>query len=133
MTAPDPPNGLDLRPGTRVWVGGNDVAAKRALEPFLHQTVRPPSGPIDAAFIAPLSNDEAIYFARKIERRLATDGAIWVVAHATTQATAVEIGMEFDALASSLNATEHGAVRSIQLDALHRAVRFQRNSAKGND
>ena len=133
MTLQDPPSGLDLRPGTRVWVGGNDLAAKRALDPFLVRTVRPPSGPIDAAFIAPLSDDEAWYFARKILPRLATDGAIWVVTSGTAEPPPLEIEEKLDALASLLNPTRNLAVESIRLDAVHRAVRFRDISAERNE
>ena len=68
-----------VKPESRVWVGGHNVAARRATEIHLAGTARPPTGPIDLAFIAPESIDEAVYFAQKISPRLVQDAVIWVV------------------------------------------------------
>jgi len=70
---------LGLQPGVRVWVGGHDLAAKRVVEPLLSDTTRPPTGPVDIAFIAPESADEAAYFLDKIDARLEKDGVAWII------------------------------------------------------
>ena len=66
-------------PGTRVWVGGHFAAGKRALEASLVGAGRPPTGAVEAAFMVPLTVDEALYFAGKIGPRLASGGRIWLV------------------------------------------------------
>ncbi len=70
---------MRIEPGMRVWVGGHNVEARREIERHLDDTLRPPTGSIDKAFIAPQSVDEAIHFARKLLTRLVPDGSIWVV------------------------------------------------------
>ena len=70
---------LGIQPGVRVWVGGHNLSAKRLLEPLLVETTRPPTGPVDIAFIAPESADEAAYFLGKIEARLDQTGAVWII------------------------------------------------------
>lgn len=40
---------------------------------------RPPTGPIDAVIVTPVSADEALYFARKSAPRLTPDGHVWIV------------------------------------------------------
>ncbi len=68
-----------LHSGTRAWVGGHNHEAKAALEPFLNGVQRPPEGPLDIAFIAPLSVDEGLYFAGKLALRLTPAAAVWIV------------------------------------------------------
>jgi len=68
-----------IMPGARVWVGGLDVGARRVVEELLAGAVRPPEGPIDAAFICPAAVDEAVYFAGKLRPRIGCRGAIWIV------------------------------------------------------
>jgi len=46
---------------------------------LLSGLARPPSGPLDAVIVTPLSTDEALYFARKSAARLTPDGHVWVV------------------------------------------------------
>ncbi len=70
---------LGIKPGVRIWMGGHNVAAKAEIEPHLTGTERPPEGPIDLAFIAPQTCDEAVYFAGKLRRRLSATGVIWVL------------------------------------------------------
>jgi hypothetical protein len=41
--------------------------------------IRPPTGPLDAAFITPRSVDEALHFARKLRARMAPTGALWII------------------------------------------------------
>jgi hypothetical protein len=68
-----------ITPGSRVWIGGNNTDARREIEILAGDAQRPPTGEIDRGFIAPLSVEECVYFARKIRPRLAQDGSIWVV------------------------------------------------------
>ncbi len=68
-----------LGPGKRVWVGGHFAAGKRAVEASVVGSERPPTGAVDAAFVVPLTVDEALYFAGKIGPRLASGGRIWLV------------------------------------------------------
>lgn len=63
----------------RVWVGGHQIQAKRIIEPYLTHAIKPPTGEIDIAFVAPESLDEAAYFSEKIQPRLTPDAMIWVV------------------------------------------------------
>jgi len=68
-----------IRPGLRVWVGGHGLAAKQEIEKHLEGTERPPTGPLDAALIAPLTTDEALYFAGKLRPRLERGAVVWIV------------------------------------------------------
>ena len=64
---------------SRVWIGGHCQGAKRIVVAALIHAARPPEGPIDAGFLAPLTVDECSYFAAKIRPRLVSGGGIWVV------------------------------------------------------
>ena len=64
---------------SRVWIGGHCQGAKRIVVAALIHAARPPEGPIDAGFLAPLTVDECSYFAAKICPRLVPGGPIWVV------------------------------------------------------
>lgn len=64
---------------SRVWIGGHCQRAKRIVVAALIHAARPPEGPIDAGFLAPLTVDECAYFAAKIRPRLMRGGGIWVV------------------------------------------------------
>jgi hypothetical protein len=64
---------------SRIWIGGNNVPARRAIELLVGNMERPPTGEIDRAFLAPSTTDEAVYFARKLRSRLAADSFIWIV------------------------------------------------------
>lgn len=68
-----------VRPATRVWIGGNNTEARREIELLVGGLERPPTGPIDRAFVSPSSTDEAIYFARKLRPRLASESSVWIV------------------------------------------------------
>jgi hypothetical protein len=76
---------LGVAPGCRVWLGGHNRSATRRIEPLLGGAARPPGGPVDLAFVAPRTMDEAIYFAEKIRSRLAADGRIWIVSSANAE------------------------------------------------
>ena len=64
---------------SRVWIGGHCQGAKRIVVAALIHAARPPEGPIDAGFLAPLTVDECAYFAEKLRPRLVPGGPIWVV------------------------------------------------------
>lgn len=74
---------LGLRTGLRIWVGGNNTDARREIEQYLSETTRPPTGPLDAAFITPNTSEEAAYFAAKLKPRLTPDACVWVVVPGT--------------------------------------------------
>ena len=68
-----------IAPASRIWVGGNNVAARREIELLLGDLARPPTGEIDRAFVSPSTTDEAVYFARKLRPRLDPDSSVWIV------------------------------------------------------
>ncbi len=70
---------LGVRPGLRVWLGGQDVATRRIVEQAVKGTIRPPTGSIDLAVICPVSLDEALYFAKKLQPRLVPSASCRVV------------------------------------------------------
>ncbi len=78
---------LGIQPAVRVWVGGHNLATKRVVKPFLTDTTRPPTGPVDIALIVPETADEAAYFLGKIEARLEQDGVAWIILPPQTLAT----------------------------------------------
>lgn len=65
--------------GARIWLGGHNQTTKAILESMLPGTHRPPTGPLDVAYIVPRSIDEAVYFAGKVSTRLVRGGEIWVI------------------------------------------------------
>lgn len=69
----------NFEPGTRVWLGGHDLRTRRIIEKHLAGAFRPPTGPIDAALIAPKTNDEALYFACKLRNRVVAKGILWII------------------------------------------------------
>ncbi len=76
----DPPSDhWTIRAGMRLWLGGNNVAARRLAAPLLVGTSRPAEGPLDAAIITPLTWDEACYFLEKLAPRLTPNGVAWIV------------------------------------------------------
>lgn len=68
-----------VAPQRRIWVGGNNVNARREIELLIGEAQRPPEGELDVALVAPLTADEALYFTRKIRSRLVPGGAAWIV------------------------------------------------------
>lgn len=88
-----------LPPGARIWVGGHDRAARRALEAVVAGAPRPPTGPIDAAFVAPETLDEAAYFVDKVLPRLVPSGVIWIVT-STTGGTTIDHDALHDMMAN---------------------------------
>lgn len=66
-------------PSLRVWIAGNHAEAKQVANRHFRHAVRPPVGPIDGAVIAAQSTDEAVYFAAKVQGRLAAHGTLWIL------------------------------------------------------
>jgi hypothetical protein len=69
---------------SRVWVAGHNARTKAEVDNLLSGAVRPPTGPVDIAFIVPDSVGEAEYFASKVRPRLTPEGSLWVVLSAST-------------------------------------------------
>lgn len=112
---------FDLAPGARVWVGGHDREARRAVERLVGSAWRLPRGPIDAAFVTPESVDEAEYFADKALSRLSPEGRVWVV-------YSVEGGSVLDVarLKDKLGCLGLQAQRDVQVNDAIRCVAFRR-------
>lgn len=72
----------------RVWVGGHDRVVKRALVSALTDTVSPPAGELDAAFVAAMGIDEAAYFTRKVWPRLLGGGSLCLILSKTDSESA---------------------------------------------
>jgi hypothetical protein len=66
-------------PEDRVWTGGHDEAARHLVNLAIGPVVRPPTGPLDAVVVTPLTVDECAYFLGKVLPRLAPGGRLWVV------------------------------------------------------
>jgi len=81
MTGADGPAAGDLGigPGMRIWVGGHNLDAKRAVAPFLVGVARPVEGPLDVAVVCPSAPDEAAYFCSKVRSRLAAGSRLYVL------------------------------------------------------
>lgn len=62
-----------------VWIGGNDLDARREIEDIAASLKAPPNVPIDCAFITPNVAEEAAYFAKKLSPRLVSGAPVWVV------------------------------------------------------
>ena len=60
-------------------MGGHNVEAKREIERLVAGLARPVTGPLDAAFVAPVDEDEALYFAWKLRGRLLPGGQVWII------------------------------------------------------
>lgn len=68
-----------ITPTSKIWVGGNNVEARREIELLVGHLERPPTGQIDIAFVSPSTTDEAVYFARKLRPRLTPGSSVWIV------------------------------------------------------
>ena len=69
--------------GARAWLGGHDTQARGLVERRLAGVPRPPTGPLDAAFLTPRSVEEALHFARKLRDRLTPGGTLTVIRRKT--------------------------------------------------
>jgi len=88
--APDAPN-------LRVWIAGNHAEAKQIANRHFRHAVRPPVGPIDGAVIAAGTTDEAVYFAAKVQQRLAAHGTLWILLSDSAADAAGGAALELDA------------------------------------
>ncbi len=84
-----------------VWVGGHNLKARRRIEKLLPATGRRPTGAVDAAFIAPETVGEAVYFAGKLRNRLRPAGQIWVVCASRESQGQVQVKEVFSALVNN--------------------------------
>jgi hypothetical protein len=115
----------DLPVTARVWVGGHNLAAKLEIERRLVATVRPPTGPLDAGFVAPISTDEAVYFAEKLRSRLVPTGVIWIAYADPTSTRNPAMGVELDDLTRQLVALGFSAGGRSRLGDQHTAISFR--------
>jgi len=67
-----------IAPTTSVWIGGNDLDARKEIEVIAGSFRGPPETPIDCAFITPKIAAEAAYFAKKLSSRLVPGAPVWV-------------------------------------------------------
>lgn len=105
---------LIVSPGSRIWLGGNNVACRMLLEPLVAHCQRPPTGVLDEALIAPRSADEAVYFAGKLLARLVSGGLMWIVFAEPPEPADVVAGLTRDRLCAVLTAfgaAESGRIR----------------------
>lgn len=91
-----------ITPNSRIWLGGNNVSARREIELLTGDAQRPPAGELDCALIAPLSADEALYFARKVRSRLVAGGALWIAYPRRSSASQEEFTGDFDDMVVAL-------------------------------
>jgi len=70
---------LGVAPTASVWIGGNNLNARRRIEAVVSSLRGSPEQPIDCAFITPAVAEEASYFAKKLSSRLLPDATVWVV------------------------------------------------------
>lgn len=122
-----------ISPGKRIWVAGHCRRARRVIYAALRHATRPPRGPIDVGFVAPLSVDECLYFAGKIRPRLMRGGRIWVV---YVRADPTSIG-EFDGSTEELQlalATLGFCDRvEVELENHYKSVGFRFDPAESTD
>ena len=87
---PDLPSApWNIRAGMRLWLGGNNVVARRLIAPLLVGTSRPTHGALDAAIITPLTWDEACYFLEKLAPRLVPGGTVWIIESSPSSAPSI--------------------------------------------
>jgi len=92
----------DVNPSSRIWIGGNNTDARREIELIVGDAQRPPTGELDRAFIAALSGDEVLYFARKLRSRLVTSSSLWIVYPKRGSPKAQEFSGNFEEMAVRL-------------------------------
>ncbi len=70
---------LGINNDDRVWIGGHQLEAKKLATTICVGITKPPTGPLDAAIITPITSEEAAYFATKLQSRLISGGNIWII------------------------------------------------------
>ena len=120
---------LGVRSGQRLWVGGHNLAAKREIEKYLADTVRPATGPVDMAFIMPEVIDEAVYFASKIRARLSPEGSLCVVVQEGDRAEATRKFLSSEELISRLETAGFSKTEVVPLGGSFRVIRFAHSSS----
>ena len=113
-----------VKPGLRVWVGGHNTDAKRQIETHLAGTTRPPTGPIDIAFIAPFFSNEAAHFATKLRDRLTSDGPLWVIHPDPAQIRAADFEITEADLRTALAATGYAPSGVVPMSDAYISTRF---------
>lgn len=115
---------LGLRAGLRIWLGGNNADARREIEHYLSETTRPPTGPLDAAFITPNTSDEAVYFAEKLKPRLTPDARVWVVVPRTDNSATQSTTNRMSELVSQVTGAGFTLAREMSFHAGFRGIVF---------
>jgi hypothetical protein len=67
-----------VSPTASVWVGGNNLDARREVEAVVSSLRASPDQPIDCAFITPTVVEEASYFAAKLSSRFVSGATVWI-------------------------------------------------------
>ena len=106
---------LGLCAGLRIWLGGHNTDARREIEHYLSETTRPPTGLLDAAFITPVTSEEAAYFAAKLKPRLTPDACLWVVVPGTNNSATQSAADPLSELVSQVTQTGLTLVRKASL------------------
>jgi hypothetical protein len=112
--------------GKAVWLGGNDVAVRQVLENSLSSAHRPAGGPLDVAFVTPLSVDEAVYFACKLKKRFRASGELWIVfaSDPSPSADSTDAPIDAEQLIDQLELAGFHKVAAAEMGGEVRWVRF---------
>jgi hypothetical protein len=110
---------------TRIWIGGHDLDARREVSIRLVGAARPATGPIDLAFITPLTVDEALYFAEKLRPRLTPGGAVWIVHGETDDSEQDATHLTAAQLAVAAAARGWTAAREVPISERSSSTRFE--------
>ena len=87
------------------------------METYFSETTRPPTGPLDAAFITPATSEEAAYFAEKLKPRLSTDASIWVVVPSANRSATDSVADPMDELVSRVTGAGFTRTREVSFRA----------------
>ena len=115
----------NFEPGARVWLGGHDLHTRRIVEKHLAGAVRPPTGPIDAALIAPKTDDEALYFACKLRNRVVARGILWIIIPNPGSTKVVAFTVAGETLVEAMLALDFADAGSIPVGTEHSAYGFR--------
>ncbi len=118
-----------MLPTSRIWIGGNNTPARREIELLIGDADRPPEGQLDRAFIAPLTTDEALYFARKLRTRLVADATLWIVYPKRGSPIESEFSGSFDNMIVSLFELGFGEAGRANLTGDYTSTGFRIDSA----